>query len=452
MGVFDWFSRRTPKPAGDLREALIAAFTVQRHDVMVQLVNANVAAIRESFPEWTTVPKEIRNDPEALDRYAQTLFAVASVFERSGDASLMTRLRLKNPTDEWEKDLVTARALIDEKRAAEALTLLKTIFSSLDAHTGSAVQYYRPRVLGDMGIALAQIGDRREAVKVTREALHLCQSLGDAEGIRAYSKNLDTIGTYQMPSNDGTDANVTVAFSDEQGHTLALDELRTVVGKVKWEVRGGASVPPEAERLHQEGRAAGARGAYDTAQSLLTRAAELAPSWPYPFYDRAFVHLLQHDFDAALRDYQRTVELAPGGFFTAEVAVDTLTRESTGEFSSGLYAAFVMLEHMPKHERCSIAGQLVERYPSFAPGWNEHADSVTDLIKRLEVIENGLVARPDPQTRGFLMVKKAMTMSFLGDADGALSVLQHLASDSKSLSARALAEFAFARLSSRPSL
>jgi hypothetical protein len=161
--------------------------------------------------------------------------------------------------------------------------------------------------------------------------------------------------------------------------------------------------------------------------------------------------LLQNDFDAALRDYRRTVELAPGGFFTAEVAVDTLTRESTGEFASGLYAAFVTLDHMPTDERCSIARQLVEKYPSFAPGWNEHADFVTDLVKRLKVIENGLAARPDPRTCGFLMAKKALTMSALGDADGAVSVLRHLASDSKSLSARPLAEFALARLSSRPS-
>ena len=200
-------------------------------------------------------------------------------------------------------------------------------------------------------MAFLQAGNRPDAVRVTKEALKLCQSLGDEEGIRAYTKNLATIGTYQVPATDGTDVNVTVAFTDEQGRTLTLDDLRKVAGKVKWEIRSNSSVPPEAERLHQEGRAAGARGDYDAAQSLLTRAAELAPWWPYPFYDRAFTHLLQHDFEAALSDYRRTVELAPGGFFTAEVAVDTLTRESAGEFFSGLYAAFAMLEHMPTEER-----------------------------------------------------------------------------------------------------
>ena len=83
-------SPSTLEPAADLREALIAAFCAQQYDVMAQLINANVAAIRESFPEWTTVPDEIRNDPEALERYAQTLFTIASMFEGSGDGSLMT--------------------------------------------------------------------------------------------------------------------------------------------------------------------------------------------------------------------------------------------------------------------------------------------------------------------------------------------------------------------------
>jgi len=452
MRTFDWFSRRGHvQPAADLREALIAACSAKRYDVMAQLINANVTAIRESFPNWKIVPKEIRNDPEALERYGKTLSIVADAFERSGDASLTTLLTAGNPIDGLNKDLATAQTLIDEKRAAEAVTLLKTVLASLDELGGSGVDHYRPRVLGRLGIALLHIGDKREAVRITKEALELCRSLKDEEGIRAYTTNLSTIGTVEMPANDGTDANVTVAFSDEHGKTLTLDELRTVSGNVKWEVRGSAPVPPEAERLHQEGRTAGAHGDYNTAQSLLTRAAELAPSWPYPIYDRAFTHLLLHDFEAALRDYRKTVELAPAGFFTAEVAVDTLTRESTGEFFSGLYAAFAMLEHMPTEQRCSIAAQLVERFPSFAPGWNEHADCVADLLKRLEVIENGLAARPDPFTRGHLMVKKALTMSSLGDDDGALRMLQQLASEStRSLSTRALAELALARLSSGP--
>ena len=450
MGTFDWLARRRPpEPPPDLREALIAAYSAQQYEALADLINANVSAIRESFPGWTTVPSQIRHDAEALDRYARTLFAIATAFERAGDASLMTRLRGGRQFIEWGNELDAAKKLLDEERAAEAVPLL----ASFDGLSGNGVAYYRPRVLGRLGVALAQTGDKREAVRVTTEALELCRAAGDEEGIRTYTTNLDILGTFDIPANDGTDANMTVACRDEQGHTLTLDELQTVGGTVKWEVRGAASVPPEAERLHREGRAAGARGDYETAASLLTRAAELAPSWPHPYYDRAFTHLLQDDFEAALRDYRKTMELAPGGFFTAEVAVDTLTREATGEFFSGLYAAFAMLEHMPVDQRRAIVAQLVEKLPSFAPAWNEHADSVTDPVQRLEAIEKGLAARPDRDTRGFLIIKKAMTMSALGDTDGAARLLHQLASDSSApANTRAGAEFALAKLSPKPRL
>jgi len=59
----------------------------------------------------------------------------------------------------------------------------------------------------------------------------------------------------------------------------------------------------EAQTLHQQARQAGARGDYAEALPLLTRAAALAPGWPYPIYDRAYTHLLMGNFEAALADY-----------------------------------------------------------------------------------------------------------------------------------------------------
>ena len=300
-----------------------------------------------------------------------------------------------------------------------------------------------------LGLALLDTGDRRAAEKLTREALHLCESLGDEAGIRAYTHNLDQIGTHHMPANDGTGATVSVVFRDGQGRLLTLDELRTVRGNFSWELRCGP-VPREASRLHQDGRAAGSRGDYDTAHALLISAAELAPKWPFPVYDRAFTHLWQDDFEASLRGFQRTIELSPGGFFEAEVAVDTLTREFAGEFSRGLYAVFVRIEHMPKDPQCSIIGQLLAKNPTFAPGWSKQVNCLTDPVARLEVIGRGLSARPDRQTRGLLLVQKAEVLSEIGDTDGAVNVLRPLA-DSTSLSIRVWAQIALATFVDRPS-
>ena len=450
MGAFDWFTRRQhAQLPTDLRDALLAASSTNNQRELLRLIDANRRAIRDAFSEWASVPETIRNNPDAIQQYAQAMFRVATVFERSGDASLMTRLRGGDPTARWSAEITRAQALIDEKRPTEAVTVLRTVLDGMAQVSGSAVDYYRPQVLGRLGIALWWSGDAREAVKVTREALELCRQTGDEDGVHAYTTSLERMGTYQVPANDGTDTNVTVAFRDEHGRTLSLDELRVASGTVKWEVRHSAPVPPDVKRLHEEGRAAGARGDYQVAASLFTRAAELAPTWPYPVYDLAYTRLLQDDFTAALTNYRKTLELAPGGFFTAEVAVDTLARESAGEFPNGLYAAFAMLEHMPRERRSEISSQLVVRLPSFAPGWNEHADFVADPVQRLDAIEKGLAARPDRHTRGLLTVKKAITMSTLGDMAGAMRLLQHVAEGAtESIGTRTIAKFALARLSS----
>jgi hypothetical protein len=267
MGVSDWSNRRRPgQPAGNLLDSLIAAFSAQQYELMVKLINENTETIRERFPQWVKAPEEIRNDPEAMGRYVRTLHIVASLFERAGDDTLMTRI---TGGDEFNQK--AAKALTDEGRGAEALTLLETGLSRLDETSGPGVQHIRAQLIGAMGLALLATGDRRAAERVTREALHLCESLGDEDGIRAYTHNLDHIGTHHMPANDGTDATVSVVFRDEQGRLLTLDELRTVPGNFRWELRCGPLVPAEASRLHQEGRAAGSRGDYDTAHSLLTR-------------------------------------------------------------------------------------------------------------------------------------------------------------------------------------
>ena len=136
----------------------------------------------------------------------------------------------------------------------------------------------------------------------------------------------------------------TVVFRDAQGRLLSPEDLQKETGSLHYEVYDGEAVPVAAKALHQQAREAGERGNYEEALVLLTRAASLAPRWPYPVYDRAYTHLLMKSFDAALADYRRTADLAPRGFFTTLTAVDTLVREQKGEFPQGLYLAYLMLE------------------------------------------------------------------------------------------------------------
>jgi hypothetical protein len=145
-------------------------------------------------------------------------------------------------------------------------------------------------------------------------------------------------------------------------------------------------------------------------------------------YDRAFARLLKHEFDAALADYRKTLELSPLGYFVAAAAADMLTREAAGEFPAGLYAAFAMLEHMPADQQRHVAGQLVVQFPSHAPAWELHASFLEDPSDKLAAIERGLLARPDPDTRGLLLVKKALALDASGERQAALEILDPLTS------------------------
>jgi tetratricopeptide (TPR) repeat protein len=224
-----------------------------------------------------------------------------------------------------------------------------------------------------------------------------------------------------------------IVYITEDGRTLTLEDLKGVNGTIQYEIVGAADVPAEAKDLHQRAREAGARGEYESAIDLLTKASELAPQWPYPIYDRAYTYLLMKDYDAARIDYQKTVELAPRGFFTAITALDTLTREKKGEFPQGLYLAYLSLEWQTDPvKKLAMVRQLVDRYPQFSPGWKELTNLLDNDQDRLASIEKGLATEPDSETRGILLINKALILDRHGKHDEAVKLLGQLALDPKS--------------------
>ena len=208
--------------------------------------------------------------------------------------------------------------------------------------------------------------------------------------------------------------------------TLACSELAVA----QTQKESGVVPSAEAKALHDKGREAGGRGDYPVALKFFTDAAAQAPDWPYPVYDRAFTHLLMNNPDAALLDYQETLKRSPRGFFTAHVAVDTLLREKRGEFPAGLYLAYSMLDAEPDRERQRmVLQQIVEKFPRFAPGWQKYSDFAATPNERLERINAGLAADPDPETLGLLKLNKAEVLRALGKQDEATEILRALVSD-----------------------
>jgi hypothetical protein len=224
-----------------------------------------------------------------------------------------------------------------------------------------------------------------------------------------------------------------IIFRSADGRTLTMEDLRSFTGTVQWEVIGKKDVPPEAESLHAQARRAGGAGDYSTALALLTRASDLAPKWPYPVYDMAYTYLLNKEGDNARKYYRKTLELAPRGFFTAITALHTLERERRSDLPVGTYLAYLSLEWVnDPRTKSELLHEMVTRVPRFAPAWKDLSETFNTDSERLAAIENGLVADPDSETRGMLLINKALVMDHTGHHSGAVKLLGELALDPKS--------------------
>ena len=200
--------------------------------------------------------------------------------------------------------------------------------------------------------------------------------------------------------------------------------------------RGASSVQGERdgsgcrEDASRKGTRSGTARRFVQSGSPFTRAAVLAPQWPYPIYDRAFTHLQARDAAAPWLTIGRTLELSPRGFFTAHVAVDALRREQKGEA-----AARGSIWRMSCWSSCPTARDVrsflnwLRNFRTCSSAWLEFAKLASAPRERLDRIEAGLRARPDPETRGMLHLNQALTLRQSGQDADANRILAQVAAD-----------------------
>jgi tetratricopeptide (TPR) repeat protein len=225
-----------------------------------------------------------------------------------------------------------------------------------------------------------------------------------------------------------------VVYKAPDGRTLTLDDLQTVGGTFHYEVIGKKDVTPEAAFLHRQALLASEAGDDGKAIALLERAAEQCPDWPLPFYDLADIYLSKDDYASAAKFYKKSLDLSPRGYFRAITALDTLQREQKGEFRAGTYKAYYNFveEYDDPEEKLPAVRRLVKELPGFAPLWKELADVALDDSERLAAIEKGLEANPDAETKGMLLIKKAIVVERQGNRGAAIEILGALALDPQS--------------------
>ncbi len=224
-----------------------------------------------------------------------------------------------------------------------------------------------------------------------------------------------------------------------EGRNLAANDAP---GTSEWQAPVSPGIPPEAKALHERARTLGERGDLKQAIELLDRASALAPTWPYPLYDKAYTQLLSGDPEGALASYRGVDRLAPEGFFTTKTAIWSLTREQAGTFPKGIYQTYLQIEWAKSDaEKRQIVEDLLKRAPTFAPAWKESALLQETPEKRLADLEHGLGLSPDAETEGLLTLNRATTLDSIGKREDCVRLLSSLAQATNStVGTRALAK------------
>jgi hypothetical protein len=197
MGLLTFLKRSNTGAARDLRTELVTLVARKDLNSLARVVRERRETIAAEFGDWMTVPIAMKEDAALLEHYAEMLLSVARIVDHDGDASLLKMLEgdpASAPVETWNEQIAVAASLTARERFGDAARVLDALVARMGELRGSAVDFYRPRVLGKLGVALYQSGEVERARDVTRQALDICRQLGDEDGVRAYETNLDNMG------------------------------------------------------------------------------------------------------------------------------------------------------------------------------------------------------------------------------------------------------------------
>jgi tetratricopeptide (TPR) repeat protein len=200
-----------------------------------------------------------------------------------------------------------------------------------------------------------------------------------------------------------------------------------------------AEPPPEtpydkAVKAHMQGRTSGEAGNFQEALKHFQVARELAPEWPLPLYDMAHTHLLQGNAAKALELYTQVDKLVPRGFSDTPRVLECLRREKDGRVPRGTYRKFLDVLRLRTPEEFERGMRALTRTaPKFYPAWRELISYGKDLDEQERLLEKALALKPDPLSRGELLVSKANLLRRRSKDAEARALLQSLVDDPQSL-------------------
>lgn len=191
----------------DPDELLHRLLSVESQAALEVLVADAPDEIAFAFPQWTTLPEDVRADPAAADHWAKTMIAVARALDRLGRPGPLQLLTGAGPDDissDWLVRFSRSRAAAAMGRTAESIEVLTGLRRELEdgPGPGPVVDDLLPRVYGALASDHLDQGEAVEAIAWTERALTACRSIGDREGIGVYRENLQVLRALHQPTVD----------------------------------------------------------------------------------------------------------------------------------------------------------------------------------------------------------------------------------------------------------
>lgn len=388
----------------ELFEQLGRALEVGGPEELHRLCQLHTERIVSLMPTWRTVPEAQRADPEALQRYGNTLGNVANMFQQvMNDPRIFEILSGDETFGRWAKRREEALGLAKELKYSEALSLLEADETEMRKMEWVGDNEPLMLTLGTLGQLLFHAGQVERAIGLFEEVLANCRRIADLEGQGVYLRALFDACRYL---DRGVAAAAwereladlceqTGAVEDAERHRRHAEQfpegeplLRMVLtvaaddGVVTWEVGDIPELAPEQRYnvmflrgrpglipgaiLTQRGRALADAGDLDDALELFRQAAEADPLAPECRYLAAFTLLIQGKIDESIPLQEEVMALAPG-WYDNEAWLD-LSRRIPHEIPAGVVSILRELDDgpLPPAQKAELAGRALLKMPRVA--------------------------------------------------------------------------------------
>ncbi len=430
---------KRPLAGQDLQDYLVetaASGSPRRLRAACRLYKEEVTA---SLDAMGKLPEATRSNPDAANRYVQSMIAVAQCLANDCQTPALwqklTGTTDSNPLLKWNQWVQAMPQRTEQLEYDALIGEAEDFVSRSQSWQGEGARRHQAIVLGILGKLLFESGRVRDSIAPFDEALKTCVEINDVEGQHAYLTALMEVSRYlgdtaqavhfgeellEITSKDGKSdkrlrTQIDILRRGEplcrvicihDGEELELEEISHVAdGKFQFQFRRNRAALAAATTLVSQGNALGSSERLADALEKFQQAQEIDEHDPDPVYQMGVCLLDLGAYAKAREAFEQVERLAPGWFRcrSDHWLADELDR---GTITDTEYRLLRILDdsQLPHDEAMKIARKAINDFPAFAPFYLALGDlerNQRNQKKAIELYRRGLelVGEPDLESR-----------------------------------------------------